>query len=463
VELIDRDAELGALREAARTPPSLVVLRGRRRVGKSFLLSVAFDSGRLVSYQADQQGETGQLAGFADRAADLVGGAPGIRFEGWDQALAFIGTQLNEQPLTVILDEFQYLCASQPALPSIIQRHWDGWQRQGARITLVLCGSALSFMEEQLHHSAPLYGRATCRPLLLPLHVWDTAAFAAPRTRADALVQRYAVLGGTPQYQVWGGRGSLEEVVRRRILAKEAPLYEEPLHLIRAEDGIRDPRRYIDVLAAIATGRTQFNEIAQRSGADTSNLSKVLDRLRELGLIEFVEPVAFVRPRRVRGFWKVSDPFFRFWFRAVFPNRSRLDQDRADAVWERLAPDLDSYVGTVFEDCCRDWLSRRSSLDEARGARRIGSWWSNDPQAEIDIVAVDRAHYTLVGSCKWRRGSVGIDVLDELRRSRALLGGRAENARLVIFARSTFTDQLRVRAEQEGVLLVPASELLGKP
>jgi hypothetical protein len=74
--------------------------------------------------------------------------------------LTFFGEQAAREALTVVLDEFQWRKAAQPALDSIIQRHWDAWERDGVPITLVLSGSALTMMEGLLEQGAPLYGRA---------------------------------------------------------------------------------------------------------------------------------------------------------------------------------------------------------------------------------------------------------------------------------------------------------------
>lgn len=461
-QLIDREQELRRLREQREQAPSLVVMRGRRRVGKTFLLAHAFAGEGTISYQADEQPRAAQLAAFAAEAARLLPGAPPLRFHSWDAALSFIGTEAAgrtaAQALTVVIDELQYAFASDPALPSVLQRHWDRWERDGTRICLVLSGSALSFMEGLLSRSAPLHGRATYRPAIEPLDYRDAARFA-PQSSPEAAIERYAVLGGTPQYQLWAGARSLQQVVTQQIMCKGAPLYEEPLTLIRQEEGIRDPKRYFGALSAIASGRTKNAEIGGLLEMPSSNVAVVLDRLMTLGYVREVLPVMAKGARR-RGFWQVSDPFFRFWFRWIAPNRSRLEQGRGvNAVWAEIASDLDTYVGRIFEEVCRQWLARHSSLDAARSAKEIGSWWSRDGQQEIDIACAEDDRYTLLGSCKWSRRLVGEDALHALARSRDAIEGRSANAQLAIFARRGFTERLRAAAAQEDVLLVTAADL----
>ncbi|MHB1468642.1 MAG: ATP-binding protein [Solirubrobacteraceae bacterium] len=455
--LIDRERELAQLREQASSTPSLVVLRGRRRIGKTFLLAHAFAEHRMVSYQADEQPGATQLASFAREVARLLPGGPPLSFSSWDEALQFLAAQAAEQPLVAVIDEFQYACVSEPALPSIIQRHWDRWDRERVRICMVLSGSALTFMEGLLSGDAPLHGRATYRPTIDPLDYRD-AAKLAPRSTSEQLIERYAVIGGTPQYQVWAA-APLERAVRETILRKGAPLYEEPLTLVRQERGVRELARYFGVLAAIASGRTRNVQIGALLELPSSNVAVTLERLAALGYVEERRPV-MIGSRRRHGLWQISDPFFRFWFRRVAPNRSRLDRgDAIEAVWQEIKQDLDTYAGRIFEDVCRAWLTRYSTIEEARDAVEVGSWWSRSGRFEIDIACVDRHRYTLLGSCKWTRRPVGEDALDALERSRDAIEGRTAGARLALFARRGFTKALQRRAAAEDVLLVSSEDL----
>jgi AAA+ ATPase superfamily predicted ATPase len=457
--LVDREQELKRLLEQRESAPSLVVMRGRRRVGKTFLLAHAFSGEGVVSYQADEQPRTAQLAAFAAEATRLLPGTPPLGFDSWDAALEFLGVQARERALVVVIDEFQYACMSEPALPSIVQRHWDDWDRLGTPICLVLSGSALTFMEGLLSREAPLHGRASYRPTIGPLDYRDARELAPSGRSPQELIERYAVVGGTPQYQVWAGGGPLERVIREAILSKGSPLYEEPLTLVREEQGIRDPRSYFGVLAAIASGRTRNSQIGSLLELPSSNVAATLERLADLGYVQERMPVA-PTVRRSRGFWQLADPFFRFWFRRVAPNRSRLDRGEAiDSVWEQVAADLDTYVGRIFEDVCRHWLARYSQIEPARSAIAIGSWWSRDGAHEIDIACADRKQYTLLGSCKWSRRAVGEDALDALASSRDAIDGQTANARLALFARRGFTRSLQRRADREDVLLVTAADL----
>ncbi len=453
--LVDRKTELARLREAIDDPPQLVILRGRRRIGKSFLLTHAIGRSRAVYFQADEQDERAHLEMLAREVGRLLGPRVPLRFDSWDEALLTVGELAGKQPLTVVLDEFQWLLAAQPSLASIIQRRWDEWQRNRVPVTLILSGSALRLMEELLSQGAPLFGRADYRPLLGPLDYRDASLFASRRLSAESKLRRYAIVGGTPQYQVWAGARSLTGVIAERILRKGESLYEEPLHLLREEQGIRDPSIYFAVVREVAAGRTRTGEIANATRISTPNLAKMLRRLEQLGYLEARAPLSPRGPEAKRASYRLTDPFFRFWFRFVFPNRSLLERGRIGEVLRIVERDMDTYMGLAFEDCCREWAGRFAG-DSLPASRELGSWWSRDGRTEIDVVGASRGRYDLLASCKWSR-SAPASALEQLLDQRDSLPGAAP-ARLAIFARG-FSAALKRRAEEEGVALIAAERL----
>ena len=324
---------------------------------------------------------------------------------------------------------------------------------------LVLSGSALSFMEGLLTGSKPTFGRSVYRPVLLPLSYRDCAAFAPEGASAEALVERFAVVGGTPQYQRWAGSRSLARILSETILPPDAALHSEPENLIRLEEGIREPGPYFGVLQAIAEGYSSTSTIAGRLEVKQQLATQYLSRLRQLGYVARVEPLEPGRKGAARGHWKTIDPYFRFWFRYVLVNRSRLARGRIGEVAGEILKDLPNFIGPVFEDICRDWVGRYSALGE--GALEVGAWWSRRSDVEVDVITLDKKGYGLLGSCKWWRKRVGPAELDALYDARAALGPKAAQARLALFARGGFTPEVVERAALESVSLVGLDDLFG--
>ncbi len=455
--MINREFERRRLREAAMHAPQLVVLRGRRRVGKSYLLnhSLEDEDWLLVYFQADEGEESEHLALFASEVG-RVAGAP-LRFSDWDAALGYLPTLAATQgrSIVVVLDEYQWLRRAQPRIDSQLMRHFDRWERDRTPITVATSGSAISSMEDLLSGAKPMFGRASYRPLLQPFDYRDAARFGPADASAEAKLRRFGVLGGTAQYQVWAGRDRLHEVMRHRILTSGESLFEEPLQLIRGEDGIREPGSYFAILRAIASGATRAGEIQSRSQVRSSQLlSKRLDRLRELAYVVERQPVG----GNGRTRWEIADPYFAFWFRYVYPNRSRLQRGRIDATLAAIESDLDNHLGWVFEQVCRTWVERYANGAAFERAQGVGGYWTRTHDLEVDIAARAGREIVLLGSCKWsRRAETG--VLDDLLSARDRIDGAAA-AELLIFARG-FDARLTRAAAELGVRLVGAEELYG--
>ncbi len=457
IKIVDRQRELQQLQTLAASPPGLAILSGRRRVGKSFLLRVALTGDRVVHFQAEEQPRSLQLAAFARECAHLVGGAP-LSFASWEDAFAFLDAQAKRDgALVAVLDEFQYVAYEDSGLVSAVQKWWDRWDHENTPILLVLSGSALTFMAGLLSGQKPTHGRSVFRPVLQPLNYRDAAAFAPKDLSPIDLVERYSVLGGTPQYQRWASARPLKEILRDVILSPDAPLHRDPEHLIREEDEIREPGPYFGTLEAIAEGYTTPTEIGGRLEAGTQWVNKYLKRLEELGYIARVEPLEPRSKGKARAYWKISDPYFRFWFGHVLPNRSRLARGRIEEVAREIEKQLPTYTGHIFEDICSDWIGRLSPLGS--DADEVGAWWNRKSNVEVDIAALNKKGYTVLGECKWSRDPVDIGVLDDLVEAQSVIGPKANQATLVLFSKSGFSDELRERAATDGVQLFSVEDI----
>lgn len=156
-----------------------------------------------------------------------------------------------------------YLCISNPALPSILQKIWDEKGKE-SNIFLILCGSYMSFMEKEvLGRKSPLFGRRTGQIALHPLSFGDLKLFF-PRYSKEDRVFTFSILGGTPAYlQRFSNHKTIEQNVKEEIINKNGFLFSEPRFLLIEE--LREPAIYFSILKAIAFGRTRLNEIVQEN------------------------------------------------------------------------------------------------------------------------------------------------------------------------------------------------------
>ena len=305
----DRVDELDALESAFESPGhAFHVVYGRRRVGKSELLKRFCADRPHVYFLAAQEAEERQREKFTERvAAHFDDRVP--RVKGWDDAFGYLGERLADERLVVVIDEFPYLVDENDSIPSYLQSFVDE-QLSDTESMLVLCGSSVSTMESTvLGHESPLYGRRTGQIDLEPF------SFAEAREMinynfADA-VQSYAITDATPMYLLqFDYSQPLKANVREQILTPSSVLYNEPEFLLRTE--LRNPARYLSILEAVATGHTTPNEIAGTTGIGSGPLSKYLQTLRRLRLLDREASVTASAKQSKRSRYDVADEFCAF-------------------------------------------------------------------------------------------------------------------------------------------------------
>jgi AAA+ ATPase superfamily predicted ATPase len=468
---INRQRELAFLeRRYASEQAELVVLYGRRRVGKTELLRRFCEGKRHFFYIADLGTEASTLAEVSRRYGELFHGDPAsTHFATWDQVFKALARQAGEGRLVVVLDEFTYLLQTSSALPSILQRLWDE-TLQHTRLMLILSGSkgAEGLRSRGAGEKSSPRLRSPAPPLpcsaewhLQPLAFSDARLFLPGYSLPDQ-VRAYAVLGGVPAYlRQFDDRRPLLTNVEDEILSQGAFLYDEPRFLLQME--LREPRVYFTILEAVATGRVRQNDIRQAVGINGASLGYYLGALRDLGLLERIVPVTEADPARSRqGLYHLLDPFFRFWFRFVYRERVHLERGDTAVVRRAVEDQLEALTGLAFEDLCRArvWdLAAEGRIPFE--PQRVGRWW--DSQAQVDVAAVND-EYILLGECRWRGRPVGDDVLAELKRKAARVAGQEGASRrrqvLALFSRAGFTETLQAQAAAEGVLLMDLDDIV---
>lgn len=452
---VNRQAELELLEQRYTSEQAeLFVLYGRRRVGKTELLTRFCQGKRHVFFVADLDVEPVLRAGLSAAVnAELLGPqASAAVYPSWEDIFLLLTHHAQAERLVVVLDEFTYLVAAHPPLASTLQRLWDSHLRH-SKLMLILCGSYVGMMEEAvLGYRAPLYGRRTGQYLLEPLGFHDARLFFPAYSLADQ-VRAYAVFGGTPAYlQMLSSTQPLLSVINSQVLTRGTFLYDEVRFLLQQE--LREPRNYFAALEAIAAGRTRLNEIKQATGLDGA--MAYLHTLQDLWLVERVVPATEAQPHKSRrGLYRLRDHFFRFWFRFVHPNRTLLERGGSQVVLDTLiAPRLEAFTSAVFEEICQQFLWR---LGLAGGLPflplRIGGWWQANE--EIDVVAVGQEAALLV-ECKWTGRPVGMDILRDLERKAGLMRGELGGRRMFLglCARSGFTPQVEEEAVRRDDLLL---------
>lgn len=462
---LNRTRELGYLDERyAAGRAEIVVLYGRRRVGKSALL-FEWSEGKPCIFFFARRADRSILLGEFSRAIHAFS-ANGLTpddftYPSWDAAFAALADLAVERRLVVVLDEFPYLVEADPELPTLLQREWD-LRLQHTQVFLVLSGSIQSVIQQQvLAPTAPLYRRHTWPFELKPLTLADLPAFF-PRYTAEQLVETYAVLGGMPYYlvSVEPNLGLLANI-KRHILSPQGSLFAE-VRLQLHEELRGDIDASLAILRAISSGAHRRADIARLAGLPVRTTDHRLATLVELGILEYRRTVERIRNTDRWGVYHLRDPFFRFWHQWVLPSEDYLAIGRRqEEVADQIRQALPRIVAPIWEEIARHHVLV-ASADRVIPFHfeEIGSWWSGD--AQIDIVGVNRSERrVLFGEAKWTREPTTESVLDKLidRGNRWLAGDTGWDVHYALFARE-FGQVRRSAAQEPGFYLFQPEDVL---
>lgn len=421
---IGRKAELQFLEDKYAEPGGqLVVLYGRRRVGKTETLKQFCKNKSHVFFACTESTDKLQLKNFSEKMLreDIPAKRYITQFENWEQAFrSILDLPYGSGKRLLVIDEFPYMCKSNSSIPSILQNLWDEILKD-ENIMLILCGSAMSFIEKELlAEKNPLYGRATGIYKMMEMGFYDAIQFFPAYSDRDKVIL-YSLLGGIPHYlKQFNPELTLEENIKKNILTKGCALYSEVEFFLRQE--LRETAVYNSVIEVVSLGNTRLNDISLKSLVeDTSKTSIYLRNLIELGIVErefSVDVSTKERANSNRGFYRVADHFFRFWYSFVLTNYSDLEAGDVDGVYKySIEPNLAEYAALAFEDVCRQFVRelQKAELLPFRYAR-MGRWTGKttvrddkdaeglrQAETEIDIVAVSRGlKKYLVGECKFK-------------------------------------------------------------
>ncbi|MDD5998787.1 MAG: ATP-binding protein [Lachnospiraceae bacterium] len=422
---VGREAELKFLNDKYETMGGqLVVLYGRRRVGKTETLREFCKGKPHVFFSCTQTTDRSQLQKFSKQILkeNIPAGNYITEFADWEKAICAIrDLPYGDKKRLLIIDEFPYMCKGNKSIPSILQNLWDAELRND-NVMIVLCGSAMSFIEKELlAEKNPLYGRATGIYKMKEMGFYDAIKFFPNYSEKDKIIA-YSILGGIPHYlKQWNTDLSVAENIKQNILTKGCILYSEVEFLLHQE--LRETPVYNSIIEAVALGNTTLNNISQKSLVEnTSKTSVYLKNLIELGIVErefSVDSKVKEQANGNRGTYKLTDNFFRFWYTFGFANYSQLEDGDVNGVYEYIIePELHEFASVIFEDICREFVREMQKKNMLpfryfKMGRWTGKTTIRDKSAangvriaetEIDLLCIDqKGENYMVGECKFKK------------------------------------------------------------
>lgn len=438
-----------------------VVIYGRRRVGKTALINEFCKDKRTIYFSAldTTSAENLRTLSKAIYACTNPEETNAPEYLSYEDAFVQITRLAKEERVVFVIDEYPYLAKAEQSISSRLQ-HLIDHEWSGTKLYLILCGSSMSFMEYQvLGYQSPLYGRRTAQFKVEPL-TYKAAAEFHPKLSPEENSLIYGITGGVPHYiNKLGVKEDIDEAVLENLFDRSSYLYEEPENLLKQE--LREPAVYNSVIRAIAEGYTKLNQIATKVGMESGPCSKYISVLVDLGILKKEYPITEKAGKK--SIYTIADNFFRFWYRFVPQNITAIQSGRIISTYEKSVKKYFSdYMGLVFEKMCRDYLLYYAQ-ELSINLSDIGQWWGSDPkekkEVQIDIVGtpVEGDEY-IIGSCKYRNESIGVDEL-RLLQHYAEVFGLGRKYHYIIFSKGGFTQGLQELADKGEVMLYTLEDI----
>lgn len=426
-------------------PGRAILMRGRRRVGKSRLVEEFLNRTGVpaVFFAASKQPKEEELKLFTQ--AVLESNMPGkevfdgVRFETWEAAFRMLVRILPARGSSIIvIDELPYLMEEDQSFEGTLQKIFD--REISLHKTLFIgIGSDLAMMEALNEHGRPFYQRATemVIPALTPAEVSEMLQVNA----ADAF-DAYLITGGLPLIcNEWAAGDSMGEYLKEALSSAHSALIVSGERSLAAEFSPNVQAR--EILSAVGSGERTFTNIGRAAGVGTqTSIARSLEILTNKRIVIGELPLSTTKSKETR--YRIVDPYLRFWLRFIGPNMAELERGKGDRVLQKIETAWPAWRGRAIEPIVRESIERIPNPFVSSPNPFVGSFWTRTNNPEIDIVIGDRSPVAQtiyeVGSIKWKESSTfGSPDLAELLDHRSQLPGADASTPLVVVSRSGFS------------------------
>lgn len=377
---------------------SVILIYGRRRVGKSELIKQCLRETDIsgIYYECKQTTEMNNVSALSEIISEKYN-LPKLGFSGIEETLEFLFHKGKDEELILVLDEYSYLRDTVKGLDSILQVLIDKY-RDVSRLKLILCGSFVDTMSALLMVQNPLYGRVDLTIDLKPMDYYDSSLFY-PEFSEEDKVRLYSVFGGIPYYnRLIDSRKSVKDNIIELIASPGARLENEVSMYLKSE--ISKIVNANEVFEALARGFSKYSDILSQSHVSSGpTLVDVLERLIRMEVVKKEAPINDENNKRKAGYY-ICDNLSLFYYRYIFRYLSQINVMEENIFYDRyISQDFESkYVPAVFENICRQYLirqNRKGMIPEP--FEKIGKYYYDNPaeksNGEFDIVTMDRHGY----------------------------------------------------------------------
>lgn len=463
---IGRERELASLKDFyEKDGIGMTVIYGRRRIGKSTLIAEFVKDKKVIFYTATKVGKDRNLELFSKQVTDLfLSGIEDISFHTIEAVFDFINKNISDEKVILVIDELPYWAEKDEALLSILQKYMDTvWHDKNLKI--ILCGSALSFMENKvLSEKSPLFGRRDSQIKLDAFDYLDAAKFVPDYSNEDKAIC-YGITGGVAKYlSMIDPSKSLDENIIKLYFRTDGYLYDETRNLLTQE--FSDITLVNNIIEQIASGQNTINIIANKIGEKESTILYSLEKLISVGLVEKKKCITEEKNKK-KTQYILKDHMFKFWYEFIPKATSVIEMGQGELYYHKaVKPVLHSYMGSVFEDMCRYYTLQHGILGEFDCfVTTVGTWWGTETiinengekraqSTDIDVVALSEIEKkAVVGECKFKNEKIDKGIYETLVRRSHLISSKYQVVKYILFSLSGYTEWFDTLSDHNVVLL----------
>jgi len=431
----------------------MTIIYGRRRVGKSTLIREFVKDKRTAFYTATKVGAERNLELFSKQVLEILDPAiSAAAFPSLESVLDIITerVQKNDKKLILVIDELPYWAEKDEALLSIFQKYIDT-QWLDKNMMVILCGSALSFMEKKvLSEKSPIFGRRDSQIKLEAFNYRDSALFVPGYSAEDKAVC-YGVTGGVAKYlAMFDAQKSLDENIIRLFFDSDGYLFDETKNLLTQE--FSDVTLVNNIIEQVASGENSLSNIAAKVHEKDTTVLYSLEKLIDVGLVEKKKCITEEKNKK-KTQYVLRDHMFTFWYMFIPKAISVIEMGQGQVYYERIVkPQIHSFMGSIFEEMCRYYTLEQGILG-AFGSfiTQTGTWWGVEQltdeegnryqqSADLDVVGISSVDKTaVIGECKFKNEKINKEIYDTLVRRSTLLSGNYIVSKYLLFSLSGFT------------------------
>lgn len=450
---------------------NMAVIYGRRRIGKSTLIAEFIKDKKAIYYMATKVGTARNVELLEKEVLKVL--APtlqNISFKTIEDLLSFIGDNASDEKMIFIIDELPYWAEKDEGILSIFQKFVDNeWAKKN--ILFILCGSALSFMEDKvLSEKSPLFGRRTTQIKLEAFNYLESAEFVPNYSNEEKAIC-YGITGGVAKYlSLIDNSQSLDENIVEQFFEKTGYLYDETRNLLIQE--FSDISLVNNIIEQVANGENTLNVIADKVHEKETTVLYSLNKLISVGLVEKRVCITEEKNKK-KTQYILKDQMFKFWYSYVPAASSSIEMGKGKLYYDKLVkPHIHTFMGRVFEEMCKYF-----TLNEGLEGRlncfvtEVGTWWGTEiiigesekrriQSTDVDVVGLSPAEKEIVvGECKFRNEKMDKSVYETLVRRGKCVPTKYPVVQYLLFSLGGFTEWFEENVDKKIVKLYTLDDM----